>query len=344
MTGGVVYSFPPPPQAQPSPWRCRRGRARRARLSAVTSPFGPPCLIVNPRAGGRGAARSLTKVEAALAERGLEHDVEVTAGPGDATRIARRRLGDGWRFLVAVGGDGTVHEVVNGMTGAEDGAPTSEGAVLGVVAAGSGCDYIRTFGLPSRPAGAVARLAGDATRPVDLARITYTDPEGRRAERCFANIAEVGLGASTAAKAARLPRWLGQSRYLVAFWAVLPGHRAGAARIEVDGTVAHDGRAVNVVAANGRYFGGGMHVSPRSDPSDGTLELLVFTGPKTDSFTMLPQVYRGRHVPHPRIVELRGGRFRVDSAQPLDVEADGEVLGTTPVTIEVLPRALTLKV
>lgn len=311
----------------------------------MTSPFGPLCLIVNPRAGGRGAAASLRKVETALAERGLEHEIELTAGPGDATRIARRRLGEGWRFLVAVGGDGTVHEVVNGMVGAgTGGGPTGEGAVLGVVAAGSGCDYIRTFGLPSRPAGAVARLAGDATRPVDLARITYTDPDGRRAERCFANIAEVGLGASTAARAARLPRWLGQSRYLVAFWAVLPGHRAGAARIEVDGTVGHDGRAVNVVAANARYFGGGMHISPRSDPSDGTLELLAFTGRKTDSFTMLPRVYLGRHVPHPRIVELRGGRFRVESAQPLDVEADGEVLGTTPVTIEVLPGALTLKV
>lgn len=311
----------------------------------MSSPFGPLCLIVNPRAGRRGAARSLRRLEGALTERGLEHDVELTAGPGDATRIARRRLGEGWRFLVAVGGDGTVHEVVNGMVGdGAGGGPTVQGAVLGVVASGSGCDYIRTFGLPSDPAGAAARLAGDATRPVDLARITYTDPAGHRAERCFANIAEVGLGASTAARAARLPRWLGRSRYLVAFWAVLPGHRAGAARIEVDGTVARDGRAVNVVAANGRYFGGGMHVSPRSDPSDGTLEVLVFTGRKTDSFTMLPRVYLGRHVPHARIVELRGGRIRVESARPLAVEADGEVLGTTPVTIEALPAALTLKV
>ena len=313
----------------------------------MTSPFGSLCLIVNPRAGGRGAASSLRKVEAALEERGLDHDVELTAGPGDATRIARRRLADGCRFLVAVGGDGTVHEVVNGMVGDGDsagGGPAGEGAVLGVVSAGSGCDYIRTLGLPSRPAEAVGRLAGDGTRAVDLALITYTDTDGRRAERCFANIAEVGLGASTAARAARLPRRLGQSRYVVAFWAVLPGYRTGGARIEVDGAVAHDGRAVNVVAANGRYFGGGMHISPRSDPSDGALELLVFTGRKTDSFTMLPQVYRGRHVPHPRIVELRGSRFRVESEWALAVEADGEVLGTTPVTIEVLPGALTLKV
>lgn len=309
----------------------------------MPSPFGRLCLVVNPRAGGRRPDRTLQRITAALAARGLEHDVELTAAPGDATRITRRGLAEGCRFVVAVGGDGTVHEVVNGMLD-EAGAPVADGAVLGVVAAGSGCDYIRTFGLPSRADAAVARLDGDAVRQVDVARIGFIDDTGAPAARYFVNIAEVGLGASTAARAARLPRALGQARYLAAFWAVLPSYRPAAARIEVDGATAHEGRAVNVVVANARYFGGAMQVSPQSDPSDGTLELLVFTGRKTDSFTMLPKVYRGRHVPHHDIVELRGGRFRVEPETPLDVEADGEVLGTTPVTIEVVPAALSLKV
>lgn len=310
----------------------------------MPSPFGPVCLVVNARAGGgRRPASSLRRITEALDFAGLEHEVEFTSGGGDATRIARQRLQAGCRFLVAVGGDGTVHEVVNGML---DGAGRSlaHGAVLGVVAAGSGCDYVRTFGLPSRAADAVGHLTGDRVVRVDVARIHYVDPAGAPASRCFVNIAEVGLGASTAQRAIRLPRRLGQSRYLVAFWAVLPSYRPGAARIDVDGAVAHDGRAVNVVAANCRYFGGGMQVSPRSQPSDGQLELLVFTGRKTDSFTMLPRVYRGRHVPHRNIVELTGRRFRIESASALDVEADGEVLGTTPVSIDVLPGALTLKV
>ena len=308
----------------------------------MSSPFGRLCLIVNPSAGRRagGGLRAITE---ALDARGLAHDVEVTAAAGDATAIARRRLADGYRFLVAVGGDGTVHEVVNGMVDGE-GRPVAAGAVLGVVAAGSGCDLVRTFGLPARPAPAVARLAGDGVRPVDVARVEYLDAGGRRAHRVFANIAEVGLGATTAARAAALPRRLGQSRYLVAFWAVLARYRPGDARIEVDGSVGYEGRAVNVVLANCRYFGGGMHISPRSDPADGLLDLLVFTGRKTDSFTMLPQVYRGRHLPHPRVVELRGRRFRVETVRPLDVEADGEVLGTSDVTVEVVPGALTLKV
>jgi diacylglycerol kinase (ATP) len=308
----------------------------------VTSPFGPLALIVNPQAGRRSEAR-LRRLQHALADAGLDHDLWPTAGPGDATRLAHQLLTEqDRRFLVAVGGDGTVHEVVNGMLDS-DGRLHVADAVLGVVGAGSGCDYIRTFDLPSGTAGA-SRLAGQDVRSVDVARIGFVDGEGRAAVRYFANISEAGLGAATAARATRLPRLLGQSRYMVAFWAVLPGYQAGSVRIEVDGAKAYEGRAVNVVVANCRYFGGGMHISPRSEPSDATLEVLVFNGRKTDSFTMLPKVYRGRHIPHRNIVELRGRRFRVESERPLPVEADGEVLGTTDATIEIVPGALRLKV
>ena len=309
----------------------------------MASPFGPLSLIANPSAGGRRSSRQLDALRRALDAGGLDHEVLATAGPGDATRLAGQALGSGGRFLVAVGGDGTVHEVMNGML---DGAgrPVAEGAVLGVVAAGSGCDFVRTFGLPAKTAAAAGRLVGEAVRTIDVARIGYLDTEGRSLTRYVANIAEAGLGAATAARALRMPRSLGQGRYLAAFWAVLPSFQPGQVRIEVDGDVAYEGRGVNVVAANCRYFGGGMHISPRSDPSDGRLEVLVFRGRKTDSFTMMPKVYRGKHVPHRSIVELSGSRVTVESDRPLPVEADGEVLGTTPITVEVVPGAITLKV
>ena len=308
----------------------------------VTSQFGRLSLIVNPRAGV-GGGRRLTKVRKALDALALDHQVLATEAAGDATRLAAEALGAGGRFLVAVGGDGTVHEVVNGMLDG-DGAPIAPDAVLGVVAAGSGCDFVRTFAIPAEPAKAVERLAGDTVRRVDVARISYVDAAGRPAARFFANIAEAGLGAATASRAARMPGFLGQSRYLVAFWAVLPGYRAGQVRVEVDGEVAYEGRAVNVVAANCRYFGGGMQISPRSDAADGQLELLVFHGRKTLSFTMLPKIYRGSHLPHPNVTELRGRRFTVTADDLMAVEADGEVLGSSPVTIEVVPSAITLKV
>jgi YegS/Rv2252/BmrU family lipid kinase len=299
-------------------------------------------LIVNLHAGGRKARRAVHDVERTLDSLGLEYGVQVTTSAGDATRIARRRAEQGGRFLVAVGGDGTVHEVVNGMLA--EGRPVAPGPVLGVVAAGSGCDFVRTFGLPARPSRAARRLDGEAVHPLDVASISCIDRQGHPTARYFANIAEAGLGAATASRAVGLPRWVGPSRYFFAFWAALPSYRPGTMRIEVDGRAAYEGRAVNVVAANARFFGGGMHISPRSDPADGVVELLVFVGRKTDSFTMLPRVYRGRHLPHPSIVELQGRRVALESDQPFAVEADGEVLGTTPATIEVLPQALALKV
>ncbi|HET7487391.1 MAG TPA: YegS/Rv2252/BmrU family lipid kinase [Acidimicrobiales bacterium] len=308
----------------------------------MSSPFGTLSLVVNPHAGGPGNRRRLDRLRAALDIQGLEHVVLPTAGPGDASRLAREALEGGSRFVVAVGGDGTVHEVANGMLG-DDGRPLSPGAVLGVVAAGSGCDLIRTFGLPGRPVEAAAHLSGDTVRPLDAARMTFAGPGGTEA-RSFVNIAEAGLGAATAARAARLPNALGQSRYLVAFWAVLPGYKPSVVRVEVDGSVAYEGRGVNVIVANCRYFGGGMHISPRSDPADGRLEVLVLKGRKTDSFTMLPKVYRGRHLPHPDVVELGGRRVVVEADAPMPVEADGEILGTTPLTVEAVPAALTLKV
>ena len=312
-------------------------------MPRFVSPFGPLTVIANPQAGRRRVRAAVPTVRRSLEALGLEHEVHLTERPGDASRLARRALEGGSRFLVAMGGDGTVHEVVNGMFDDGD-SPLVPEPVLGVVAAGSGCDFIRTFALPSDPEGAVSRLAGDGLRPLDVARMSYLEGEGRQASRYFVNIAEAGLGGATAGWAARLPAALGPARYFVAFWLTLPAYRAGSVRIQVDGVERYQGRAVNVVMANCRYFGGGMQVSPRSEAADGALEVLAFTGPKSDSFTLLPRVYRGRHLPHGNIVELAGRRLTVESERPLEIEADGEVLGTTPATVEVLGSAVRLKV
>ncbi len=311
----------------------------------MTSVFGPLTLVVNPVSGKGKVAAALPRIRATLDELGLDHEIRVTAAPGEATRIARQTLEAGARFVVAVGGDGTIHEVVNGMMGVD--GPIRPDAVLGAVAAGSGSDFVRTFDLPGDAVRACAHLAGDATRPLDVAKVMYVDhSSGREAVRYFTNIAEVGLGASTVARSARLPRAIGRARYFLGFWMTLPGFRPCRVRIDGDdaGADTWEGRAFNVVVANGRYFGGGMHISPKSRCDDGMFDVLVMKGPKTDSFTTLPKVYRGTHLPHQDIVELRASRMRVEAERPLPIEADGEELGSTPATFELLPSALSLKV
>jgi diacylglycerol kinase (ATP) len=305
----------------------------------MTSPFGPLVLIANPSAGRGKVDKALPRVESVLTSNNLSYRIVRTTHPGHATEAARQALRNGERYLVAVGGDGTVHEVVNGMV--ENGGPLAADAVLGVVAAGSGCDFVRSFGLPADAGQAAAHLAGDQVRTIDVGTVTCADGE----TRCFVNIAEVGLGAAVVAKAAGLKgaAFLGGARYAAGFWLTLPRFRPAAVRLDANGQY-YAWRAFNVVVANCRFYGGGMQISPKSEPDDCALDVLVMTGPKSDSFTTLPKVYRGTHLPHRNIAELRASRVRVDADRPFPVEADGEILGTTPATFGVIPDVIRLKV
>jgi YegS/Rv2252/BmrU family lipid kinase len=306
----------------------------------MSSPFGPLVLIANPKAGRGKVGPALLQVERSLKSQGLDYRVVVTGGPNHATLAARDAVEAGERFVVAMGGDGTIHEVVNGMVNDDGSIPPDQ--VLGVIAAGSGSDFVRTFGLPGDAEWAAGHLAGDATVPLDLGKVTYSTG-GAQASRFFPNVAEAGLGGSVVARAANLPRWLGPSQYFLAFWMALPRFRATTIRLQADDRT-FEGRVHNVVVANCRYFGGGMHISPKSDASDGMLDVLVMTGPKSDAFTLLPKVYRGSHLPHPNIVALRARRLHLESERPLQVEADGELLGLTPASFEAISRPLLLKI
>ena len=307
----------------------------------MTSPFGRAVLIANPRSGRGRVGQEMPEVERTLLSKGLDYRIVETTGVGDATHLAAEALRGGERFLVAVGGDGTVHEVVNGMF--EGDLPLAADAVLGVVAAGSGCDFVKTFGLPQDAAKAVAHLTGDSLFPIDVGKVTYRDHDGQELVRLFPNIAEAGLGGQTVERAARLPRFLGRSRYFWGFWLTVSRFKPTELHVQADAKE-FSGRANNVVVANCQYFGGGMKISPYSFPDDGYFDVHVSFGPKSDSFTLLPKIFKGEHLPHRHIRQMKAKRVEVTADRPLSVEADGEVLGFTPATFEVLHRAVRLKI
>ena len=294
-------------------------------------------LVVNPRAGRGRVGRELPRLVQSLTAAGTEPTVLATEHPGHAIELARRAALGGADTVVAVGGDGTVNEVVNGLI--ENDRPVGS-AVLGVVSAGSGADFARTFGLPKHANGGVRGIVGDAI-PIDVGRLTCATPDGP-VTRYFANIAEAGMGAATVAAANRLPRRLGKSRYLVAFWPTLMRFHPTEVTVTVDGQV-YTGRAHNALVANGRFFGGGMHISPNSDPSDGRADLQVNIGPKRQAFTLIRKFYKGTHLPDPRIVEMSGRVGSIVTAEPMPVEADGEMVGTTPLSFEILSGVLRMR-
>jgi diacylglycerol kinase (ATP) len=309
----------------------------------VTSAFGDLTVIANPNAGGGAVRAELPALEAALREHGLGYTLHVTEDPDEPAGIAETALRAGGRYLVAVGGDGTIQQVLNGMFD-DDGRAIATDPVLGVVPAGSACDLVRTFGLPAETRSAVARLTGADTYDFDVVRIVSTGPAGERVTRYSHNLAEAGFGAAVLRLQAGLPGWTGRGRGFLAFWLTFARTRLAQVRVEADRAV-YEGPAYNVVIANAQFGGGGLRLSPRSFAGDGVLDALVFHGPRSDAVTMLPRIYRhGDHVPDPHIREMRAKvRVAVEADRPLPIEADGALLGTTPATFQIVPRALRLK-
>ncbi len=306
----------------------------------MTSPYGKLTLIANVRSGRGKAAKQLPGLTARLDELGLVYEVRTTEHPGHATEIALEALENGSRFLVAMGGDGTIQEVVNGMI--KDDKAIQADAVLGVVAAGTGCDFIKTFGLPPDPVQAARNLDGEEAFLIDIGKITYMQ-DGQEKVRYFANIAEVGMGAATVDRAARLPRWLGPTVYFFAFWMTIRKHKATKVVVDLIDRK-YEGYMNNMVVANCQYFGGGMKVAPKAAPTDGLLDIQIDHARKREAIALIPKIYKGQHVPHPDIKEAKRAKLSITTERPLPIEADGEVLGYTPASFEVLKDAIRLKV
>jgi diacylglycerol kinase family enzyme len=211
--------------------------------------------------------------------------------------------------------------------------------VLGVISGGSGCDFAKTFDIPDDPAQAIEKILSDAPpRIVDAGLVTFA--EGRQ---YFCNIAEVGIGAEVVDRAARMPRRLGGAVYLAGFVRTLPTFKRRPSEIRMD-AARYDGPVTNLVVAIGQVFGGGMRVAPHADPSDGLFDVQIQFGSKRDYAAGIAKVYRGTHIPHPRIREERAAHVEVTCDPPAVIEADGEVLGHTPATFSIVPGALRLKV
>lgn len=290
-------------------------------------------VIANPRAGRGRAQHELDGLVRDLVKRGHQVESHATQAPGHASELARHAVAD---LVVAAGGDGTVHEVVNGLLSDERTTPVPE---LGIVALGSGCDYIKTFGLPAGVADAADRLSSD--RPPVKVDAGIVECAG--STRLFANIAEVGLGAAVVDRAARLPRRLGNAVYFASFWLTLPRFAIPQAVVRA-GDVTYEGPLTNLVVAIGKAFGGGMLVAPSADPSDGLFDVQIHRGTKLDYTVGIPKVFRGTHLPHPKIDEVRSDRVEVTCSPDVLVEADGEVVGRTPATFQIMPGALRLNV
>ncbi|HEV8420887.1 MAG TPA: acylglycerol kinase family protein, partial [Actinomycetota bacterium] len=194
----------------------------------MSNPFGRLVLIADPSEPTEQGSNTLAVIERKLRSMGLDYRVVSDGSSGERERAAREALLAGDRFVVAVGGDGIIHEVANGML--RDGRPVDPEAVLGVIPAGAPCDFVKTFGLPSDIERACGHLAGDRVFPIDAGALVATR-DGADVTRSFVNIAEVGMGASMVRRQGRFPERLGRGRRFLGFWLSLATFRPTRVRL-----------------------------------------------------------------------------------------------------------------
>jgi diacylglycerol kinase (ATP) len=238
---------------------------------------------------------------------------------------------------VVFGGDGTIHEVVQGIAG-------REGVELAVVPRGTGWDFARTHEVPKRIGDALRIAQYGEARPFDLGRATYR--VGDRDETAwFANAGSVGMSGAVAAKANGTTKALGaKTSYLIALGAVFWRWKNVELDVKVDGE-ARSGLMEDVIVAIGRYQAGGMMTTPDAEPDDGLFDvLLIKDATKLEVVRELPRIYKGTFLPHPKAEVLRGRVVEVESPEPLPVQLDGEQPGTSPVRFEIAPAAIKLRV
>jgi diacylglycerol kinase (ATP) len=290
-----------------------------------------PLIVVNPVAGGGRARRLLPWIRDRIAAR-PDVDLRVTARTGEAEALAAEAAAAGRTRVVAVGGDGTVQEVVNGLLSMP--SPAS----LGVVPAGTGNDLARSLGLPRDPAEAWTIAIGSTVGRIDAA--TATDGAGRR--RWFASAGGIGFDAQVAAAMATR-RGLGATRagYLLTTLAELRRFRNCRVQLAIDG-VARELDVLFVAIANGAFYGGGMQIVPGARLDDGRLDVCVVGDiSRPTALRQLPNLYRGTHVNHPAVAVHAGARrITVEGETTTRVHLDGEPFGSLPVEVEIAPGAL----
>lgn len=266
-----------------------------------------------------------------------------TNAPGHASALAGEALRNGAKLLVAVGGDGTFNEMLEGVMGAPP--ALREAAVLACLPAGSGCDLARHLGYPKDKEGLLRALSGGRRRPVDAGRVRYTCADGSRRERHFINIAAFGLAGDVARRVHAKGKPLGGAlSYAFASLRALLGARAGALRLLADGQDI-SGRYHMGVLANTSLMGGGMVVAPGAIDDDGALDLvLVSDMSRLRLLWNMPRIYSGSHVGRDGVSVLRVRCLEASSDGPVYLNIDGEAEGMLPASFEVLPRAVSVLV
>jgi diacylglycerol kinase (ATP) len=304
-----------------------------------------PLFIVNPIAGSGRAHSIVPRIEAWLAERGIGAKLLETREPGHAERLAAAATDLGHDRVIAVGGDGTIQEVINGLLASgvgTDGGPPA----MGVIPSGRGNDLARSVHLPIDPMACLPIALGETMHPFDVGLATSSDGS----QRHFGAAGGVGFDAAVAYTMAVHRRfWMrGEAGYFLGTLNELRRYRNSALQVTLVGDGEDrvvDQRFLFIAFANGPYYGGGMQICPDARTDDGWLDVcLVGDLSRLAALRELPGIYQAKHLRNPKVEIVNARSLRIDGDTATRVHLDGEPFGSVPVDVTLLPGAVSVAV
>jgi len=293
----------------------------------------PKWLLAVNRSAGR---RSRDPSEIRDLVIGLGVDCEVVApdtATAMATMLVEAAYGGVTHFALA-GGDGTMNLAANALLTLDLDTPWT----VAILPIGTGCDLLRTFGLPQDVEGAARHLLTDETYRIDVATL-----KGDWGTRYFVNVAQAGVGAAAAETAPGISRRLGAARYPLAFAARLPGFPRANIRLTTERRTI-ESEALAVILANAQFFAGGWNVAPKATLVDGVLDIQIINAKKTQAAALVPKLIKGTHLRDKAVRRISASEFTLETDPTWPIEADGDLVGNTSMSGRVVPAAIDLKI
>ena len=297
-------------------------------------------IIVNPNAGVKKGTKEWPKIHGIVEKEGVDHDFLLTEHKDHAIHLTRKSIEKGYRKICVVGGDGTMNEVLNGIF-LQQACPVLD-ITMGMIPIGTGNDWCRMFNIPFEYEGAIKLLKQQNTFIQDIGKVTYHQND-KPIDRYFMNVAGMGYDALVAKKTNlfKAKGHGGPLTYLFFVFASLLQYKFLPTRIEIDGKQVFDGKIFSMNVGICKYNGGGMMQVPGAIPDDGLMDVtLIVKAPKWLVIRHTPKLYDGTLVKLPIVKTFRGKTIHFHSTETIYLEVDGESLGHTPFTYEIIPKAL----
>ena len=301
---------------------------------------GKVLYVVNPASAGKSTANEWPKFEAALKEEGFEFDAVLTEYPGHAIQLTRDALKNGYVTIVAVGGDGTMNEVLNGFY--EDEKPINPDAVLAVFSRGTGCDFIRSIKTDKGIESFAKLIKRQEKRTLDVGKVKYLDYSGQSVVRYFMNVSDLGLGGETTFRVNKASKVLkGFLSFAIGALTTILKYKNKSFYLNIDDQVIIEERLNSVIIANGQYFGGGMHVAPNAKMDDGQFDIIILGNlNKLELIKSFPTIYNGTHLSNKKVKFYSGKKITVKCKEKALIEIDGEQPGTNDAEFEIIPQGI----